>query len=93
MSDTLRAGERLELDQRLVSANGRYTLFLQTDSNLVLYHDAIDVSNAYWATGTEWLPPDQRPTHLYLQGRRAHGHVRRQRSGALGVRHVGPRVR
>ena len=67
MTDILRAGERLDIDQRLVSANGRYTLVLQTDSNLVLYHDGIDVNNAYWATDTEWLPPDQRPTHLDLQ--------------------------
>jgi hypothetical protein len=97
MTDTLRAGERLVLDQRLVSANGRYTLVLQTDSNLVLYHDAVDVTNAYWTTGTNWLPLDQRPTHLDLQGDAhlvmydANG-VPRWASGTWGPGFVDPRL-
>ena len=68
MSDRLNAGTRLNADERLVSANGRFTLFMQGDGNLVLYQDAVDVGHAYWATGTQWLPQDQRPTYLLMQG-------------------------
>jgi Thiol-activated cytolysin len=67
VSDMLQVGQRLAADERLTSANGRFTLLMQGDGNLVLYRDAVDVAGAYWATGTESLPPDQRPTTLELR--------------------------
>jgi hypothetical protein len=67
VGDTLQAGQRLGADERLTSANGRFTLLMQGDGNLVLYRDAVDVAGAYWATGTVWLPVDQRPTTLALR--------------------------
>jgi hypothetical protein len=67
VGDRLRAGQKLEPNQQLVSANGRYTLLMQTDGNLVLYNGAPAIATAYWATGTEWLPQDQRPTSVVMQ--------------------------
>jgi len=49
MADRLNAGEALELDQSLWSANGTYRLALQRDGNLVLY----DTRGALWASNTE----------------------------------------
>jgi hypothetical protein len=56
MADRLKAGQRLNINDTLVSPNGRYTLLMQTDGNLVLYQDRIEVSTAYWSTNTWWLP-------------------------------------
>ena len=67
MSDRLQAGEQLNIDDRLVSPNGRYILLMQTDSNLVLYQDSVDVNNAYWSTDTLWLPQGERPTRVVMQ--------------------------
>ena len=51
--DTLDAGESLESGQALTSANGRYTLVMQTDGNLVLYRrDGVPV----WESGTAGNP-------------------------------------
>lgn len=48
--DVLRAGESLGIDQKLTSRNGKYTLIMQGDGNLVLYTE----SNApVWATRTQ----------------------------------------
>jgi hypothetical protein len=47
--DTMNPGEVLYLGQSLRSANGRYTLILQWDHNLVLYGP----TRALWATGTD----------------------------------------
>ncbi|HEX8936323.1 MAG TPA: LysM peptidoglycan-binding domain-containing protein [Pseudonocardiaceae bacterium] len=48
--DVLRAGESLGIDQKLTSSNGKYTLIMQGDGNLVLYTE----SNApVWATRTQ----------------------------------------
>ena len=48
--DVLRAGESLGIDQKLTSSNGKYTLIMQGDGDLVLYTE----SNApVWATRTQ----------------------------------------
>ena len=48
--DVLRAGEGLGIDQKLTSSNGKYTLIMQGDGNLVLYTE----SNApVWSTRTQ----------------------------------------
>lgn len=48
--DVLRAGESLGIDQKLTSSNGKYSLIMQGDGNLVLYTE----SNApVWATRTQ----------------------------------------
>jgi hypothetical protein len=49
MADRLNAGEYLDLDQSLWSANGVYRLILQADGNLVLYDD----QRSLWASNTE----------------------------------------
>src|SRR5688572_10753741 len=67
MPNRLEAGQRLNLDSKLTSPNGRFTLWMQPDSNLVLYDGTIDVSHAYWATGTNDLSARQRPTHFDMQ--------------------------
>jgi hypothetical protein len=41
---------------------------MQADGNLVLYHDAIDISTAYWSTDTWWLPDNERPAYALMQG-------------------------
>lgn len=68
MSDRLQEGQRLNINDKLVSPNGIYTLWMQGDGNLVLYHDSIDVRTAYWATDTWWLPENQRPVYALMQG-------------------------
>ena len=67
MSNKLDLGERLNVGQQLTSSNGRFVLLMQTDSNLVLYHDGVAEGHAYWTTNTEWLPPDQKPTYVLMQ--------------------------
>src|SRR5215208_6929621 len=67
MANVLQAGQSLKFDDKLISPNGIYTLWMQSDGNLVLYHDAISVNNAYWATNTQWLPVDQGPTDVEMQ--------------------------
>ncbi|MBU2667255.1 hypothetical protein KOI35_27470 [Actinoplanes bogorensis] len=54
--DTLTTGGRLDTGDRLTSPNGRYTLQMQTDGNLVGYEG----TRPFWATGT-W---DQPGNHL-----------------------------
>ena len=46
--DVLRAGESLGIDQKLTSSNGKYSLIMQGDGNLVLYAP----SRPVWATRT-----------------------------------------
>ena len=48
--DVLRAGESLRIDQKLTSSNGKYTLILQGDGNLVLYTES---NTPVWATSTQ----------------------------------------
>lgn len=67
MTDRLQDGQQLNINDKLVSPNGRYTLWMQTDGNLVLYHDSIDVSTAYWSTDTWWLPDNERPVCAPMQ--------------------------
>jgi nucleoid-associated protein YgaU len=56
--DVLRAGESLGIDQKLTSSNGKYTLVMQGDGNLVLYTKEEerrfrrDVAVAVWASKT-----------------------------------------
>jgi hypothetical protein len=50
--DHLNAGGSLHPGQQLQSHNGRYTLVLQTDGNLVLYDHAPSGTTARWATAT-----------------------------------------
>lgn len=59
MAHMLAAGHRLEINQTLVSPNGRFTLLMQTDGNMVLYQDGIGVKNAYWSSKSNWLPKRQ----------------------------------
>jgi hypothetical protein len=47
--DVLRAGESLGIDQKLTSGNGKYTLIMQGDGNLVLYTES---NTPVWATST-----------------------------------------
>jgi LysM repeat protein len=46
----LRAGESLGIDQKLTSSNGKYTLIMQADGNLVLYAES---NTPVWATSTQ----------------------------------------
>jgi LysM repeat protein len=48
--DVLRAGESLAIDQKLTSSNGKYTLIMQGDGNLVLYAES---NTPVWATRTQ----------------------------------------
>jgi LysM repeat protein len=48
--DVLRAGESLGIDQKLTSSNGKYTLIMQADGNLVLYAES---NTPVWATSTQ----------------------------------------
>jgi nucleoid-associated protein YgaU len=48
--DVLRAGESLGVDQKLTSSNGKYTLIMQGDGNLVLYAES---NTPVWATRTQ----------------------------------------
>lgn len=48
--DVLRAGESLGIDQKLTSNNGRYTLIMQGDGNLVLYTES---NTPVWSTRTQ----------------------------------------
>jgi LysM repeat protein len=48
--DVLRAGESLGIDQKLTSSNGKYSLIMQGDGNLVLYTES---NTPVWATRTQ----------------------------------------
>ncbi|GAW52461.1 hypothetical protein PD653_4558 [Nocardioides sp. PD653] len=50
--DTLYRNQNLDVGQWLRSSNGAYTLVMQSDANLVLYHG----SRAIWASGTNGRP-------------------------------------
>lgn len=63
----LGAGQSLRLGEKLESPNGRFTLFMQPDGNLVLYDGPYSVASAIWATNTWTLPPEYRPTHADMQ--------------------------
>jgi hypothetical protein len=67
MGDRLQVGERLNVNDQLVSQNGQFTLWLQPDRNLVLYHGSLDATSAYWATATLWLPANERPLYAEMQ--------------------------
>jgi hypothetical protein len=67
MASELAAGNSLRSGERLTSPNGRFTLYMQPDGNLVLYDGALTVTAAYWATQTWTLPPDLRPTRADMQ--------------------------
>ncbi len=49
MSDRLNPGQKLLRGEALVSSNGKYSLNLQDDGNLVLYDDQ---QKALWSSGT-----------------------------------------
>lgn len=54
MADRLTTEQKLGVEQRIVSNNGRYQLVLQSDGNLVLYGLKGRVpGGATWATGTD----------------------------------------
>jgi hypothetical protein len=67
MPSELSAGQSLRVGEQLTSPNGRFTLLMQADGNLVLYDGPPSVRTAYWATNTWTLPPDSRPTHADMQ--------------------------
>jgi len=60
-SDRLLPGQQLHTNERLVSANGRVTLIMQDDGNLVLYRT--DNNEALWASNTQGEPV----THAIMQ--------------------------
>jgi hypothetical protein len=60
-TDRLTAGQQLHTNERLVSANGRVTLIMQDDGNLVLYRT--DNNEALWASNTYGEPV----THAIMQ--------------------------
>ena len=49
MADHLDPGEELHIDERLTSANGQFSIELQSDGNLVLS----ECGEAVWASGTD----------------------------------------
>jgi hypothetical protein len=67
MASELAAGQSLRSGEKLTSPNGRFTLWMQGDGNLVLYDGPLTVGNARWATSTWTLPPAARPTHADMQ--------------------------
>jgi hypothetical protein len=68
----LSTGGSLRRGDTLISRNGRFTLWMQPDGNLVLYDGAPAVGTAYWSTDTWRLPEPKRPTHVDMQ---ADGHL------------------
>ncbi|GLS17681.1 hypothetical protein GCM10007874_06960 [Labrys miyagiensis] len=62
MSNMLNPGQSLFTNQSLNSNDGRFTLILQTDGNLVLYRT--QDHRALWATGTN----GQDTHHAIMQG-------------------------
>jgi len=62
--NTLRGGGRLNPGQQLRSNNGRYTLIMQRDGNLVLYERG---GRAVWDTGTWGGPPETLPIRAEMQ--------------------------
>ncbi len=97
MGDRLQQRQRLNIDDRLVSPNGTYTLLMQPDGNLVLYHNAAGVSTAYWSTDTWWLPETERPAYAVMQSD-AHfvlydtGGRARWASGTWGPGYIAPYI-
>jgi hypothetical protein len=67
MADRLAADERLDVNERLVSPNGEFTLLMQDDGHLVLYRGEPSPDTAYWGTGTFGLPSAERPTTALMQ--------------------------
>lgn len=63
----LHAGQSLRRGDKLVSPNGRFTLWMQPDGNLVLYDGTPAIQTAYWATHTSRFPDPRRPTHADMQ--------------------------
>src|SRR5260370_7290802 len=61
MSDRLLPSQQLNVNDRLVSPNGKVTLVMQGDGNLVLY--IVDTGFALWSTNTSGTPV----THAILQ--------------------------
>ena len=57
----------LRVGDKLISPNGRFTLWMQIDGNLVLYDGIPAVSTAYWATNTWGRPPGQVPNCANMQ--------------------------
>jgi hypothetical protein len=62
--DTLYGGDGLRHGQQLRSNNGRYTLVMQHDGNLVLYEPG---GNAVLDTGTWSLTPPRKPVRAEMQ--------------------------
>jgi len=63
VADRLLVSQQLNANDRLVSPNGKASLVMQTDGNLVLYRN--DTGRALWSTNT-WNMPTT-PTHAVLQ--------------------------
>jgi hypothetical protein len=57
----------LKRGEKLISQNGRFTLWMQVDGNLVLYDGVPSVATAYWATNTSGRPPGQIPIRATMQ--------------------------
>src|SRR5215471_6391184 len=63
MADRLIGNQQLNVNDRLLSPNGKFTLIMQGDGNLVLY--SVDTSKALWASGT-WNTTTK-VTHAIMQ--------------------------
>jgi hypothetical protein len=61
--DTLKAGDALGFNQSVVSNNGRYTLIMQGDGNLVGYQ----AGSAFWDTGSWGQPSGTSPVTAAMQ--------------------------
>jgi hypothetical protein len=62
--DTLNSGVTLSANSSIASSNGKYTLVMQGDGNLVLYAFG---NQAVWDTGTWQLPVEHRPDRAVMQ--------------------------
>lgn len=65
--NTLTAGQSLNPGEALQSDNGKYSLQMQGDGNLVEYEGAASIESAIWASGTSDLPSFMRPVRADMQ--------------------------
>jgi PASTA domain-containing protein len=67
VANTLHPGQTLNRGGRLESNNGRFELHFQHDGNLVLYQGSNSGLDPVRDTGTQLLPPDDRPVRAIMQ--------------------------
>lgn len=64
--NTLKAGERLDAGEELLSPSAESRLVLQPDGNLVVYRGTPSRANEVWATQTATDDPLRRPTYAEM---------------------------